>query len=389
MPTRRLRLPFYSVARSQDALRGDLTAAIQRVVRRGEYILGHELDLFEREFAAYLGVRHVVGVASGLDALILLLRGLGVQAGDEVIVPSNTFIATWLAVSQVGAVPVAVEPCRDTFNLDPACVESAVSPRTRAILAVHLYGQPADMDALRSIADRSHLWLLEDAAQAHGALYKGRHAGALSHGAAFSFYPTKNLGALGDGGCVTTDDDVLAAKVRRLRNYGSRLKYVHTVQGVNSRLDEVQAACLRVKLRYLNQALEQRRQLAALYSTMLAGIAPSYAPYVPSWAEPAWHLYVIRTAARDQLQEALQTLGIGTAVHYPKPPHLQGAYRELGYRPGNFPIAEEMADSVLSLPMASYFSGPEQRLLLEGLKTAIISLSGVRQSPYPDREARL
>lgn len=378
MSSCRLKIPFYSVARSEAGLRGALTEAIQRVVRRGEYILGQELALFEREFASYLGVRNVVGVASGLDALVLLLRGLGIQSGDEVIVPANTFIATWLAVSQVGAVPVPVEPCRDTFNLDPDRVERAVSPRTRAILAVHLYGQPADMDAFREIADRKGLWLLEDAAQAHGALYKGKHAGALGHGAAFSFYPSKNLGALGDGGCITTDDDALACRVRRLRNYGSRLKYVHTVRGANSRLDEIQAACLRIKLRYLDRAVDERRQLARQYSAVLQDAAPA----VAAWADPAWHLYVIQATARQKLQDSLRVLGVGTAIHYPKSPHLQGAYRDLGFRRGDFPIAEEMADSVLSLPMASYFTVPEQRLLLEALQTTLQSLGQLHHTGH-------
>lgn len=339
------------------AIQGELEAAFRRVLAGGSFILGAEVEAFEAEFAAYCGARHCIGVGNGLDALHLILRGYGIGAGDEVIVPSNTYIATWLAVSHAGARPVPVEPLAATCNLDPARLAAAITPRTKAILVVHLYGQPADMDAINAVARQHGLKVIEDAAQAHGARYKGRRTGALGDAAGFSFYPGKNLGALGDGGAITTHDDHLAARVRALRNYGSHRKYHNEVKGLNSRLDELQAALLRVKLRHLDAWNTARGQLATMY---LDGLAASalVLPVVPSWASPAWHLFVVRSRQRDTLQQQLAQAGIGTLVHYPIPPHLQPAYADAGYQPGDFPVAEQLHRELLSLPMYPQLGQP-------------------------------
>jgi dTDP-4-amino-4,6-dideoxygalactose transaminase len=296
-----------------------------------------------------------VGVANGLDALRLSLLAMGIGAGDEVIVPSNTYIATWLAVSQTGALPVPVEPQDSTYNLDPERIEAAITPRTRAILPVHLYGQPADIDPIVSIAEKHGLRVLEDAAQAHGARYKGRRVGGHGDVVAWSFYPGKNLGALGDAGAVTTNDSELADRIRVLRNYGSRVKYVNEVQGCNSRLDPVQAAALRVKLRHLDEWNARRAAIAARYTAELAETGLTL-PAVPAWADPVWHLYVVRSEKRDALQAFLNNAGVGTLIHYPIPPHLSGAYSNLGFAAGSLPVAEEIASTVLSLPIGPHLS---------------------------------
>jgi dTDP-4-amino-4,6-dideoxygalactose transaminase len=327
----------------------ELRSAFDRVLESGWFISGSEVTAFETEFAAYCGAEYAVGVSNGLDALHLILRAMEIGAGDEVIVPSNTFIATWLAASYAGAIPVPVEPCGDTFNIDPTKIEAAITARTRAIIAVHLYGQPADMDAINAIAKRYDLKVIEDAAQAHGAMYKGRRAGSLSDAAAFSFYPGKNLGALGDAGAVTSNDADLIEKVRLLANYGSPVKYQHTLQGFNARLDELQAAFLRVKLKHMESDNARRAAIAATYSEKLLGVA---VPAVPDGLSSAWHLYVIRTPARDALQKHLATRGIGSLIHYPTAPHLQGAYAGLGYTRGAFSVAEAMQDDILSLPIS-------------------------------------
>ena len=309
---------------------------------------------FEREYAAYCGCKHAIGVANGLDALHLALRAMGVGPGDEVIVPSNTYIATWLAVSQCGATPVPVEPVEGTSNLDPALIEAAITPRTKAILPVHLYGQPADLDPILAVAAKHGLRVLEDGAQAQGARYKGQRIGGHGDAVAWSFYPGKNLGAYGDAGAITTNDDALAEQLRVLRNYGSRVKYVNDVQGWNSRLDPLQAAVLRVKLAHLDDWNARRRAIAARYLDGLrdAGVA---LPEVPEWAEPAWHLFVVRSERRDALQARLGEAGIGTLIHYPLPPHRQQAYAELAFSADAFPIANRLADQLLSLPI-----GPHQ-----------------------------
>ncbi len=344
-------VPFLDLKAINLSQGDELEAAFKRVLQSGWYILGGETAAFEAAFAAYCRSRHAIGVANGLDAIFLILKACGIGPGDEVIVPSNTFIATWLAVSDCGATPVPVEPSADGFNIDPARVAAAITPRTRAILPVHLYGQTADMDPLQALATQHGLKLIEDAAQAHGALYRGRVAGQLGDAAAFSFYPGKNLGALGDGGAVTTSDDALAERIRTLRNYGSRVKYYNEVQGYNSRLDELQAALLSVKLPGLDADNARRRAIAAIYQRELAGVDGLALPRVPEWAEPVWHVYVVRHARRDALAKALAEQGIGTIVHYPVPPHLQPAYAHLGYRRGDFPLAEAIHDEVLSLPM--------------------------------------
>lgn len=345
-------VPFLDLKAINLSQADELEAAFKRVLHSGWYILGAETAAFEASFASYCGNTHGIGVANGLDALFLILKAYGIGPGDEVIVPSNTFIATWLAVSDCGATPIPVEPTADGFNIDPARVEAAITPRTKAILAVHLYGQPADMDPLKALAVRHGLKLIEDAAQAHGARYRGGVTGQLGDAAAFSFYPGKNLGALGDGGAVTTGDDALAERIRTLRNYGSKVKYYNEVPGYNSRLDELQSALLAVKLPRLDGDNARRRVIAAIYQRELAGIAGLTLPLVPEWAEPVWHLYVVRHAARDALTKALAEQGIGTIVHYPVPPHLQPAYAGLGYKEGDFPLAEAIHREVLSLPIA-------------------------------------
>ncbi len=348
-------IPFLDLQATYLELKPELDEAVARTLASGWYLMGAELTAFEREYAEYIGVKHCVGVGNGLEALHLSLRAMGVGAGDEVIVPSNTYIATWLASSQVGATPVPVEPDSVTYNIDPTRIEAAITSRTKAIIPVHLYGQPADMEPIMAIAQKYNLAVLEDAAQAHGATYKGRKAGSLGHAAGWSFYPGKNLGAFGDAGAVTTNDDKLAEQVRILRNYGSKVKYVNLVQGYNSRMDEIQAAVLRVKLRYLDDWNERRRQIAEYYVEGLQNTG-LILPHVPAWAEPVWHLFVVRTKRRDDLQNYLQQQGIGTLIHYPIPPHLQAAYRELELGQGAFPISEAIHNEVLSLPIGPHLT---------------------------------
>ena len=343
-------IPFLDLKAPHVELRPEIDAAIARVLDSGWYILGPEVEAFEAEFAGYCQADHAIGLANGLDALHLALRAMDVGPGDEVIVPSNTYIATWLAVSQCGAVPVPVEPDPATHNIDPARIEAAITPRTRVILPVHLYGQPVDLDPILAIARKHGLRVLEDGAQAHGARYKGRRIGGHGDAVAWSFYPGKNLGALGDGGAVTTNDAQIADRLRVLRNYGSRVKYVNEVAGYNSRLDPLQAAVLRVKLAHLDDWNARRTALAQVY---LDGLRDTglVLPHVPDWAQPAWHLFVVRHRQRDDLQRALTEAGIGSLIHYPIPPHKQQAYAEAGYPADAFPVANRLAEEVLSLPM--------------------------------------
>ena len=343
-------IPFLDLKAPHVELRTEIDTAIARVLDSGWYILGPEVDAFESEFAAYCEASHCVGLANGLDALHLALRAMEVGPGDEVIVPSNTYIATWLAVSQCGATPVPVEPVEATYNLDPALIEAAITPRTKVILPVHLDGQPADLDPILAIARKHGLRVLEDGAQAHGARYKGKRLGGHGDAVAWSFYPGKNLGALGDGGAITTNDAELADRIRVLRNYGSRVKYVNEVQGYNSRLDPIQAAVLRVKLQHLDAWNARRAAVAQRYCDGLAG-SGLVLPQVPAWAEPAWHLFVVRHPQRDALHKHLADAGIGSLIHYPIPPHQQQAYAEAGFASSAFPLASRMADEVLSLPM--------------------------------------
>jgi dTDP-4-amino-4,6-dideoxygalactose transaminase len=349
-------IPFLDLKTPYLELKTELDAAYRRVMESGWYILGEETEAFEADFAAYCGVKYCIGVGNGLDALHLILRAMDIGPGAEVIVPANTYIATWLAVSYAGATPVPVEPDPVTYNLDPARLTAALTSRTRAILPVHLYGQPADMDPILDIAHQHNLRVIEDAAQAHGARYKGRFAGALGDAAGWSFYPGKNLGAFGDGGAITTNDGELADKIRMLRNYGSRVKYYNEVKGFNSRLDPLQAAFLSVKLRHLEEWNACRRVIVREYLAGLSNVPDLVVPYVPEWAEPVWHLFVVRHPQRDALQQHLHAADIGTLIHYPVPPHLSLAYQDAGWREGRFPLAEQLAQSVLSLPMGPHLS---------------------------------
>jgi dTDP-4-amino-4,6-dideoxygalactose transaminase len=326
--------------------------------------MGPEVEAFEAEFAQFCGVKHCVGVGNGLDALHLLLLAYGIGQGDEVLVPSNTFIATWLAVSQCGAIPIPVEPCAATHNLDPDLLSASITPRTRAIIPVHLYGQPADMDPINEIARRHGLVVIEDAAQAQGAKYKGKRTGSLGNAAATSFYPGKNLGALGDGGAVLTNDPSIADKVRLLRNYGSRIKYHHQDIGYNTRLDELQAAFLRVKLGLLENWNARRQELASGFTAQLQGTGLEL-PWVPDWAVPVWHLYVVRTHQRDALRAHLEKSGISTVIHYPAPPHLQPCYSS--YSTLALPLAEKLASEVLSLPMSPFLTEQEVSYVTEAI----------------------
>ena len=349
-------IPFLDMKAAYAELKSGLDAAYGRVMESGWFVLGKEVEAFEAEYAAFCGTRYCVGLGDGLEALELVLRAWDLGPGDEVIVPSNTYIATWLAVTALGAKVVPVEPTPEGPNIDPERIAAAITPRTRAIMPVHLYGEPADMDAIMALAGKHGLKIIEDVAQAQGAKVRNRRAGALGHAGAHSFFPTKNIGAYGDGGAVTTDDAALADRLRTLRNYGSKVKYVNIERGFNSRLDEMQAAFLRVKLNVLDAWNERRRCVAARYDDKLADIPGLGLPRAPQWAEPVWHLYVVRCARRKELMAALDRAGIGSLIHYPIPPHLQQAYADLGQGRGAYPLAEALADTVLSLPMSPHMS---------------------------------
>lgn len=351
-----INIPFLNLKTQHQDLRTELTQAFNEVLDSGWFIQGSQLALFEQEYASYCHTKHCIGVGNGLDALHLILRAYDIGAGDEVIVPSNTYIATWLAASYAGATPVPVEPDLFSYNISPELIEAAITPRTKAIIAVHLYGQVADMDEINRIAVKHRLKVIEDAAQSQGAKYKGRLSGGLGDAAGHSFYPGKNLGALGDGGAITTNDDALADKLRMLRNYGSQIKYNNELKGFNSRLDELQAAFLRIKLKRLDQWNLQRKELAAIYQEGLKNIASLTLPSVPEFADPVWHVYVVRTLQRDVLQEYLQAAGIDTVIHYPIPPHRQGAYAELNLPIGSLPVSEKIHAEIISLPLDPYLS---------------------------------
>jgi dTDP-4-amino-4,6-dideoxygalactose transaminase len=355
-------VPFLDLHAAYAELRAGIDAAVARVLDSGHYVGGPEVEGFESAFAAYCDARECIGVGNGLDALRLALVAMQVGPGDEVIVPSNTFIATWLAVEQVGATPVPVEPDPSTCNIDPARIEAAIGPRTKAIVPVHLYGQPADLDPILAVARRHGLKVIEDAAQAQGARYRGRRIGAHGDAVCWSFYPGKNLGALGDAGAITTDDPALAERLRMLRNYGSRTKYVHELAGTNSRLDPIQAAILAVKLERLDDWNARRADIAAAYRDALKD-APLVLPAVPEWAEPAWHLFVVRHGARDALQRALEAEGVATLIHYPTPPHRQGAFASM--RDRSLPISERIHREVLSLPIGPHLSAAQCRRVIE------------------------
>ena len=364
-----MKVPILDLKPAYDELRAELDAAYHRVMESGWLLLGRELEAFESEYAASVGTRHCVGVANGLEAMQLVLMARGVGPGDEVIVPSHGYIATWLAVTHVGARPVPCEPDPQTYNLDPARIEPLITSRTKVILPIHLYGQTADLPAIMAIAEKHGLFVLEDAAQSHDARCHGRAAGALGHAAGVSFYPSKNLGALADAGAVTTSDDTLADILRHLRNYGSKVRYQHEYPGLNSRLSELQAAFLRAKLPHLAVWNARRVTLADRYLHHLTGVGDLVLPSVAAWATPVWHLFVIRTRQRDALQKHLAAMGVGTQIHYPVPPHLSRAYAAAGWQRGDFPLAEKFADEVLSLPIGPHTSAEQVDTVIAGVRS--------------------
>ena len=344
-------VPFLSLEFQHGSIKQDLKDAMERVLRSNWFILGKELEKFEREYATFSESRFCAGVANGLDAITLSLRALGVGAGDEVIVPSNTYIATWLAVSVIGAKPVPVEPDIKSYNIDPSRIEAAVTKKTKAIVPVHLFGQACEMNEIMRLANKNNLFVVEDNAQAHGAECQKKITGSFGQCNATSFYPVKNLGALGDGGAITTNDPELFTGLMRLRNYGSSTKYRNDELGINSRLDELQAAILSVKLKHLAGWTQQRRAIAKRYEEKLQGVGDLILPFTLPECSHVYHVFVIRTKLRDQLQQHLDANGIQTMIHYPVPPHLQQAYAKLGFRHGDFPITEELAKTCLSLPL--------------------------------------
>lgn len=363
-----MNIPFLDLKAAYLELQPEIDEAVQRVMHSGYYILGPEVEAFEDEFAAYCGAKYCIGVANGLDALTLSLTALGIGRGDEVIVPSNTYIATWLAVSQCGATPIPVEPSLSTYNIDPSKIEAAITPKTKAILPVHLYGQPADLAPILALAKQYNLKVVEDAAQAHGATYQGQRIGGHGDAVTWSFYPGKNLGALGDGGAITTNDEQLAQRLRTLRNYGSSVKYVNDEKGFNSRLDPLQAAILRVKLKYLDQWNQRRQMIAQRYQTELS-TTDLVLPQIMPQAKSAWHLFVVRTPERQALQDRLSTAGVGHLIHYPIPPHQQKAYQQEAAQMGmSLPLAEQLATEVLSLPIGPHLSQDDVGYIIQSLQ---------------------
>ena len=366
-----MKVPFLDLLSPYQELKAELDAAYHRVMESGWYILGAEVDAFENEFAEYCGVKHCIGVGNGLDALHLILRALNIGAGDEVIVPANTYIATWLAVSYAGAKPVPVEPDEKTYNIDHNRIEAAITHNTKAIMPVHLYGQPANMDPINNIATKYNLKVIEDAAQAHGAKYKGKRTGGLGDAAGFSFYPGKNLGAFGDGGAVVTNDSYIADRVRTIRNYGSRVKYYNEVKGFNSRLDELQAAFLRVKLKKLDEWNRRRNIVAADYQKGLQGVSGIVIPHIAQHCETAWHIFVIQSDNRDALQQYLRNEEINTLIHYPIPPYRSKAYVKDQKWP-KFPITDRITKQILSLPISPNMNQNDQGQVVELLKNFLL-----------------
>tara|TARA_B110001469_G_C9624877_1_gene311803 strand:- start:497 stop:1606 length:1110 start_codon:yes stop_codon:yes gene_type:complete len=367
-----MNIPFLDLKALTDLIRPELDEAYHRVMDSGWFIHGTECTAFESEFAKYTSTQHCIGVGNGLDALRMILLGYGIGPGDEVIVPSQTFIATWLAVSETGATPIPVDVDERTCNIDPNQIKDAITPHTRAIIPVHLYGQPADIDPIIEIAAQYGLKVIEDAAQAHGALYKNRPCGSLGDAAAFSFYPGKNLGAFGDGGAVVTNDRALAQKIRSISNYGSSEKYRHDIKGCNSRLDELQAAFLRIKLKHLDRWTERRRSIASAYNNAL----PRHIiPFVPEWARPSWHLYVIQTTKRDEIQRMLQSQGVQTLIHYPIAPADQGVYK--GLIP-SLESGQHTAKHCLSLPMGPHLDSMQVQYVIDTL-SALNREAGVQK----------
>ncbi|MBS4059830.1 MAG: DegT/DnrJ/EryC1/StrS family aminotransferase [Bacteroidetes bacterium] len=364
-----LDVPFLDMKSPYVELREQLDAAYHRIMESGWYVLGEEVESFEEEFSRYCGAKYCVGVGNGLEALHLILRAYGIGPGDEVIVPANTYIATWLAVSYAGAKPVPVEPDEQTCNINPEQIESAVTERTRAILPVHLYGQAAAMLPIKAIANKYGLRVIEDAAQAQGARCDGKMAGNLGDAAGFSFYPGKNLGALGDAGAVVTNDEALASRVRLLRNYGSSIKYHNELKGYNSRLDVLQAAFLRIKLRYLDEWNARRAKIAARYLAGLKNIRGLVLPYTPPLVDNAWHIFHVRCEQRNELQQFLHDRRIGTLIHYPIPPHLSQAYREMNFVEGDFPITEKISQTTLSIPIGPHLQQDQANYIIVRFKS--------------------
>ena len=362
-----MKVPFLDLAASYEELRERAEPAMLASLRSGWYILGSSVEKFEAEFAAYCGAKHAIGVGNGLDALRLALIAVDVGPGDEVLVPSNTFIATWLAVTQCGAIPVPVEPDERTHSITADAVQRAITPRCKAVIPVHLYGMPADMDRILQVAANHGLKVIEDAAQAHGARYNGTRIGAHGDAAAWSFYPGKNLGAVGDGGAITTNDDNVADQLRMLRNYGSREKYRNEALGINSRLDPVQAAFLSVKLEVLDEWNMRRAAIAKRYSEELS-VTGLVLPSVPGWADPVWHLYVVRHDDRRAFSERLAALGVSTQVHYPIPPHAQGAYSFMELSDDDLPMASRLARQVISLPIGPQISEKQVDHVIQTVK---------------------
>lgn len=362
-----MKVPFLDVKAGNAEVLQALHNGVERVFQSGWYIQGAEVLAFEREFAHYCGVNHCVGVGNGLDALHLILRAYGIGPGDEVIVPTNTFIATWLAVSYVGATIIPVEPQSQTHNIDVSLIESAITSKTRAIIAVHLYGQTAQIAEIGDLVQKRGIKVIEDAAQSHGATLGGKRAGGLGDAAGFSFYPGKNLGALGDAGAVTTNDAELAKQIRLLRSYGSTERYKHDVAGYNTRLDEIQAAFLRAKLLHIDKWNMRRREIASRYLTGLEGSSLTL-PVIDEGCEPVWHLFVVRSRQRDALRQHLERNGIDTLIHYPIAPHLQGAYSSLNIPLGTYPVAEQLQDEILSLPIGPHMTNIQVDYVIESCK---------------------
>lgn len=363
-----MKIPYLSFEKTNQEIEEEINAAFKETFQSAWYILGEKVKTFEKEYAQFSSTQYCIGVANGLDALILSLKALDVKEGDEVIVPSNTYIATWLAVSYLGAIPVPVEPNLATYNIDPNQIEEKITLKTKGIIPVHLYGQACEMDAIMDIASKYNLWVLEDNAQAQAAYYNGKMTGSFGNANATSFYPGKNLGALGDAGAITTNSNELDQKIRVLRNYGSEKKYYNQVKGFNSRLDELQAAFLSVKLKRLQQWTAERKALAAVYHEKLKNIPELILPVTAALANHVYHIFLVRTQKRDALISFLNENNIGTLVHYPIPPHLQEAYKELNYKKGDFPLAEEIAETALSLPLYPGLSEEQLNFICEKIK---------------------
>ena len=367
-----MKVPFLDLKASFTEIQDEIENAVLDSIRSGQYIGGDSLHSFESSFGNFVSSDYCIGVANGLDALVLSLKVLGVKPGDEVIVPSNTFIATWLAVTQCGATPVPVEPNAETYNIDSKLIEAKITERTKVIIPVHLYGQPADLDEILALAKAHNIYVVEDAAQAHGARYKGRKIGSHGDLVTWSFYPGKNLGALGDGGAITTNNEELAERLRVLRNYGSSERYVHTALGSNSRLDPVQAAVLSVKLRHLQEWNDRRVRIASIYNEAFKGL-PIILPSVRSHNDPVWHLYCIRVKNRDKFRKRLSSMGIETLIHYPIPPHLQDAYRFLSFDKNAFPLTESIASELISLPIGPSLKRSQTDHIVSSVKTVLAS----------------